>query len=133
MTAAAPLRLFDPESVAPGGRRRFRLMLLMRIERWDVRRDGALTEAALQHKIESLGYDVTGLLSPGTVAPTQSDLYERLVAVARGLVKVTVDGESAILGPGDIVFVPRGSVRRVEAVGSASACCLEAVYPPTEA
>jgi quercetin dioxygenase-like cupin family protein len=130
MTAATALRLFDPESGAPGGRRRFRMMLLMRIERWDARRDGPLTEAALQQKIENLGYQVTTRLFPsGAVAGGQSDLRERLLGVASGLVKVTLDGESAILGAGDIVFIPRGSVRRVEAIGPATACCVEAAYP----
>jgi mannose-6-phosphate isomerase-like protein (cupin superfamily) len=134
MTAATALRLFDPESGAPGGRRRFRMMLLMRIERWDVRRDGPLTEAALQQKIEALGYEVTPrLLSAGAVAVGQTDLRERLLAVARGLVKVTLDGESAILGAGDIAFVPRGSVRRAEAIGAAPAFCFEAAYPTTAA
>jgi quercetin dioxygenase-like cupin family protein len=134
MTAATALRLFDPESGAPGGRRRFRMMLLMRIERWDVRRDGPLTEAALQQRIEGLGYEVTARWFPaGAVSAGQSDLRERLLGVARGLVKVTLDGESAILGAGDVVFVPRGSVRRVEAIGAAAAFCFEAVYPTTAA
>jgi mannose-6-phosphate isomerase-like protein (cupin superfamily) len=131
MTAAAAIRLFDPEVGVPGGRRRFRMMLLMRIERWDVRQDGPLTEAALEQKIGRLGYEITGRLFPtGSVGTTQSDLRERLVGVAHGLVKVTVDGESAILGAGDLVFVPRGSVRRVAVIGPAAALCLEAVRPP---
>jgi quercetin dioxygenase-like cupin family protein len=134
VTAATALRLFDPESGAPGGRRRFRMMLLMRIERWDVRRDGPLAEATLQQKIEDLGYEVTTRLFPsGAVTGCQSDLRERLLGVARGLVKVTLDGESAILGAGDLVFIPRGSVRRVEAIGTAAAFCFEAAYPTSAA
>ena len=45
-----------------------------------------------------------------------------------GIVKVTLDGESAILTAGDIVYVPRGAARRVEVVGSATAHCLDALY-----
>ncbi|CAN5508709.1 hypothetical protein BH23ACI1_BH23ACI1_04410 [soil metagenome] len=102
-------------------------MLLSLIERWDVRRHGPLTEAALRHKVEALGYDVTTrLYPPGAVAGVQSDVRERLVAVVRGRVKITVDGESAILGAGDSVVVPRGTVRRLEAVGPEAAACFEA-------
>jgi quercetin dioxygenase-like cupin family protein len=41
--------------------------------------------------------------------------------------KVTIDGESAILTAGDIVFVPAGAARRVETVGTSPVHCLEAV------
>jgi hypothetical protein len=41
---------------------------------------------------------------------------------------MSIDGESAILGAGDIAFVPRGAIRRVEVIGAASTRCLEAVY-----
>jgi len=44
------------------------------------------------------------------------------------LVKVTIDGESAILAAGDVVFVPRDAVRRVEVVGNVPASSLHAVY-----
>jgi quercetin dioxygenase-like cupin family protein len=104
-------------------------MVLMRIDRWDVRRDGPLSEVTLQQKIQSLGYDVMPRAYPaGSIAAAQSDARERIFAVVRGLIKVTIDGESAILAAGDVVFVPRGSVRRVEVVGTFSAHCLEAVY-----
>jgi mannose-6-phosphate isomerase-like protein (cupin superfamily) len=53
---------------------------------------------------------------------------EGVDAVISGIVKITLDGESAILTAGDLVYVPRGSVRRVEVVGSAAARCIEAVY-----
>lgn len=105
------------------------MMLLMRIERWDVRRDGALSEPALQHKLRALGYAATRrVYPPGAVVSAQTDARERIQAVARGLIKVTIDGESAILTAGDIVFVPRGAVRRIEVIGTAAAHCLEAVY-----
>lgn len=129
MSAALSLRWPGPGDGVLG-ERRFRMTLTMRIERWDVRRDGPLTEAALQQKIEGLGYEVTTrLYPPGAVAAAQSDLRDRLIAVARGLLKVTIDGESAILGRGDLVYVPPDAVRRVEAIGAAAAFCFEAVAP----
>ena len=105
------------------------MMLLMRIERWDVRRDGPLSEAALRQKLGRLGYEAGPRAHPpGPVAGVQIDSRERVQAVLAGLIKVTIDGEAAILTAGDVVFVPRGAVRRLEAVGTAAASCLEAVY-----
>ncbi|OFW23305.1 MAG: hypothetical protein A3G21_10390 [Acidobacteria bacterium RIFCSPLOWO2_12_FULL_66_21] len=109
------------------------MMLLMRIDRWDVRRDGPLSEAALQRKLQALGYQVTArTYSSGSASPTCTDSKERIEAVVHGLVKVSIDGEAAILTAGDVVYVPRGAVRRVEVVGTNSAHCLEAVYQTDE-
>lgn len=104
------------------------MMLLMRIERWDARRDGPLSQTALQQKLEARGYQVSALSYPGgTVAAAPADFGERIQAVVTGLLKVTIDGESAILTAGDLVFVPRGAVRRLEVVGPSPALCLEGV------
>jgi quercetin dioxygenase-like cupin family protein len=105
------------------------MLTVMRIDRWDSRRDGPVTEAALRHKVETIGYQVSRFAWPaGTVVPPHMQDRERVDAVVTGIVKITLDGESAILTPGDMVYVPRGAVRRVEVVGSATAHCLDAVY-----
>ncbi len=102
------------------------MMLLMRIERWDARRDGPLSEAALVQKLESRGYQVEKRQYPaGTVAAGQAAAGEGIQAVVSGLLKVTIDGESAILTAGDLVFVPRGALRRLEVLGPSPALCLE--------
>lgn len=121
---------FDLSPAGPDPRRESawssRMMLLMRIERWDARRDGPLSEAALRQKLEARGYLVSTRLYPGgTVAAAQAGVGEGIQAVVSGLLKVTIDGESAILTAGDLVFVPRGALRRVEVVGPSSALCLE--------
>lgn len=104
------------------------MMLLMRIERWDPRRDGPLNETALRQKLDSRGYQVSARTYPsGTVAAAQADTDEQIQAVVTGLLKVTIDGESAILTAGDLVFVPRGAVRRLEVVGLSPALCLEGI------
>jgi len=105
------------------------MLSVMRIQRWDPRRDGPVTEAALRNKVESIGYQVSRFAWPaGTVVPPQTQDRERVDAVVTGIVRITLDGESAILTAGDIVFVPRGAVRGVEVVGSFPAHCLDAVY-----
>lgn len=105
------------------------VVALMRIERWDSRRDGPLTESALRQKIQTRGYQVSArTYPPDTVVASQPVDRERLDAVASGLLRVTLDGETAVLTAGDMVLVPRGSERRVEVVGSSPVHCLEAVY-----
>jgi mannose-6-phosphate isomerase-like protein (cupin superfamily) len=107
-------------------------MMLMRIERWDVRTDGPLNDGTLRQKLDALGYGAAVALDPveavGTARPEGS---ERVEAVVSGLIKVTINGESAILTAGDVVFVPRGAVRRVEAVGVSAASSIRAVYRTT--
>jgi quercetin dioxygenase-like cupin family protein len=101
----------------------------MRIERWDPRRDGALTEATLRQKLEARGYEVsTCSWPPGTVVPPEVHPRERVDAVVSGLMKITIDEESAILTAGDMVFVPRGAVRSVQVVGALPAQSFDAVY-----
>ncbi|HXT31591.1 MAG TPA: cupin domain-containing protein [Vicinamibacterales bacterium] len=105
------------------------MLTVMRIERWDPRREGAVTEAGLRRKVENYGYQIsTTALEGGTVLAPHLQGREGVDAVISGIVKITLDGESAILTAGDLVYVPRGSVRRVEVVGSAAARCIEAVY-----
>lgn len=105
------------------------MLTVMHIDRWDLRREGPVTEAALRQKVASHGYEVSTFAWPaGTVVPAQAQHRERVDAVVAGIVKITLDGESAILTAGDIVYVPRGSVRRVEVVGSHTAHCIDAVY-----
>ena len=104
-------------------------MMMLRIDRWDVRRDGPLNEAALRQKLDALGYEAAPRPSPvGAAVTARGDGAERIEAVVSGLVKITIDGESAILTAGDVVFVPRGAVRRVEVVGTSPASSLQAVY-----
>ena len=106
------------------------MTLLMRVERWDVHRDGTLTEDALQRKLKTLGYDPLPTSNPaGAIASARVHRRDRLEAVLAGLLKVTIDGESAILTAGDIVFIPAGAARRVETVGTSPVHCLEAVLP----
>ena len=121
-----------PWILGAAGKQRIGKMRLIRIERWDVRRDGALSQAALEQKVRALGYEPTLRIYPaGAIAAAQADAGERVEAVVLGLVKVTLDdGDTAILTAGDIVFVPRGGARRLEVVGTSPAYCLEAI--PTE-
>ncbi len=128
-STGAPSLTWNGRSWAPHGRRRTVMVLMMRIERWDPRRDGPLTEGTLRQKLQSRGYRASARhYPPGTVATVPADTLPRIDAVVSGLMKITLDGEAAILTAGDLVIVPRGAVRRVEVVGSSPVHSLEAVY-----
>jgi quercetin dioxygenase-like cupin family protein len=104
------------------------MLTILRIDRWDPSREGRVTEAALRRKVQSCGYDVSSVAwPPGTIVPAQTQRRERADAVLAGMLRITLDGESAILTPGDIVHVPRGAVRLLEVVGSRSAHGLYAI------
>jgi quercetin dioxygenase-like cupin family protein len=105
------------------------MLTVIPIDRWDPRREGPVTETSLRRKVESYGYQVSIYIWPGgAVVPAKASEKERLDAVVSGVVKITLDGESHILTSGDIVHVPRGSVRRVEIIGSGPARCIGAVH-----
>ena len=105
------------------------MLTVLRIDRWDPRREGPFTPDALRRKVQACGYEVCTQAWPaGTVVPAQTQERERVDAVLAGMVRITLDDESAILTAGDIVYVPRGAVRQVEVVGSQTACCLDAVH-----
>jgi mannose-6-phosphate isomerase-like protein (cupin superfamily) len=97
-----------------------------RIERWDVRLDGPLSEDALLRKIEQLGFVLAARTYPSGLAAATTDSRDGVTAVVRGLVKLTINGEPELLTAGDVAFVPAGAERRLEMVGPAPALCLEA-------
>lgn len=106
-------------------------MTLTRVERWDVRRDGPLSEGTLQRKIEALGFVVKARTYPaGVSTPAVAEDVHGMVGVVRGLVKLTIDGDQIFLTAGDLAFVPRGALRTVEVIGPSTALCLDAVARP---
>ena len=101
--------------------------MVARIERWEVRLDGPISESAVQSKIEALGYEVAARIYPaGRATNASSDSRDAITAVVRGVVKLTMDENAELLTAGDLAFVPAGVSRRLEVVGPATALCLEA-------
>jgi quercetin dioxygenase-like cupin family protein len=99
----------------------------MRVERWDVRTDGAFSEAALLHKVRALGCEPTARAYPAqAIMSPQTDRRPRVHAVISGLMKVTINDDAAILSAGDLVFVPADASPRIEVLGPVSATCFEA-------
>jgi mannose-6-phosphate isomerase-like protein (cupin superfamily) len=97
------------------------------IERWEPSRDGALTEAALRHKLEARGYHVSRYVyPPGTVFPDHAHGRDKTDAVVSGRFRMVVEGYAVVLEAGDCLAVPRGTLHSAEVVGDEPVVSLDA-------
>jgi quercetin dioxygenase-like cupin family protein len=100
----------------------------MSVRRWNEALDGPLTEAALRAKLEALGYRVARYTyEPGTVFPDHTHGVDKIDAVISGRFRLVVSGHLAMLGPGDWVEVPRGSVHSATVLGAEPVVSLDAI------
>jgi quercetin dioxygenase-like cupin family protein len=100
----------------------------MQVEHWDPERDGALSELALRRKIEDRGYAVSRYVyGPGTWFPEHDHGVDKIDGVVSGLLRVTMTGTSALLGPGDLVVIPKHCFHGVEVVGDQPVVSLDGV------
>ncbi|HUK87501.1 MAG TPA: cupin domain-containing protein [Terriglobales bacterium] len=100
----------------------------MPIERWNPERDGPLSEAALRHKLEKLGYVVAGYVyPPGTCFPTHTHTVDKMDAVVSGCFRITMGKESVVLEAGDAMAVPRGAAHSAQVVGDEPVVSLDGV------
>ena len=57
-------------------------------------------------------------------APHSHDAFEETVYGLKGEITWTIDGEPAVIGPGDVVLIPRGAVHGFEVTGDDDASML---------
>lgn len=101
---------------------------MMQIEHWDEPRDGRLTEANMRRKLTDRGYAVTRYLyPPGTWFPDHDHGVDKIDGVLSGRLRVTMSGTTQVLGPGDLVVVPKHVIHNVEVVGDTPVVSLDAV------
>ncbi|NIR32004.1 MAG: cupin domain-containing protein [Gammaproteobacteria bacterium] len=99
----------------------------MQVERWDSRRDGPLSEDALRGKLERQGYRVSRYVyPPATYFPDHTHDVDKIDAVLSGRFRMTVHGQDVILGAGDCLRVPRGTVHSAEVIGDEPVVSLDA-------
>ncbi|HET7442756.1 MAG TPA: cupin domain-containing protein [Terriglobales bacterium] len=98
----------------------------MKVERWDPEDDETLSEQTLRRKLEKLGYRVNRYVySVGTRFPVHSHEVDKMDAVLSGEFRITINGESVVLGPGDAIEVPHGVEHSAEVVGDRSVVSLD--------
>jgi len=99
----------------------------MAINRWNTS-DGPVTEAALRAKLEALGYTVARYVyEPGTVFPDHRHDLDKIDAVVSGRFRLVVRGHMKVLGAGDWIEIPRGTVHNAAVVGDEPVVSLDAV------
>jgi quercetin dioxygenase-like cupin family protein len=100
----------------------------MGVHRWNAALDGEFSEAALQAKLEALGYRLARYTyPPGTVFPDHRHGVDKIDAVISGRFRLVIGGHLAELGPGDWADVPRGSVHNASVIGDAPVVSFDAI------
>jgi mannose-6-phosphate isomerase-like protein (cupin superfamily) len=72
-----------------------------------------------------MGWHKPGEGQPDHVHFSQEEIF----FIVEGTYKLTVNGETATVGPGTIVFIPRDVVHRFKNVGDTTACMLDWTLP----
>ncbi|HEY5658749.1 MAG TPA: cupin domain-containing protein [Myxococcota bacterium] len=102
----------------------------MTLEHWDLAALGPLTESALRRRLEQMGYRVACYVyPPGTRFGEHTHSTDKISAVLCGRLRVLLEEQQIILGPGDCVAVPRGAVHSVQVIGRAPVISLDATKP----
>ena len=103
-------------------------MAELEILRWNEEEDGPLTEAAMRKKLEAMGYRVSRYVyPPGTYFPPHTHEVDKIDGILSGRFRMTMFGQSVVLGPGEMLFVPKGAVHEAEVVGDEPVVSLDAV------
>ncbi len=103
----------------------------MQVEHWHPEKDGPLNEANLRRKLEERGCRVSRYLyPPGTYFPPHDHGVDKLDAVLAGRFRLTLEGETFVLGPGDLVVIPKHRFHSAEVVGDDPVISLDGVRAP---
>ena len=106
---------------------RYRTINSIRLERWNRETEGELSGEGLVRKLALWGYQPEKkVYEPGYYQSDRRMNTETVDAVVEGSLRVSLDGESRVLRPGDCLFIPKGLTASTEVVGKKAVVCLEA-------
>jgi quercetin dioxygenase-like cupin family protein len=98
----------------------------LEVEHWDESL-GEMNERALRRRLESAGYSVSRYdYPPGTYFPDHKHAFDKKDAVVRGRFIIRAQGREFMLGPGDTLEVPAGTIHSAEVVGDETVVSLDA-------
>jgi quercetin dioxygenase-like cupin family protein len=101
---------------------------LLKIQKWDTVKNGALSGTAMMNLLERQGYRCTQYTYPaGTCFPEHSHSLDKIDAVLKGRFKITMGGKSFILSAGDYVYIPANTPHSAEVVGNESVVSIDAI------
>jgi len=96
-------------------------------QRWSAA-DGPFTESGLRAKLEAMGYRVARYVyAPGTVFPDHKHDVDKIDAVLAGRFRLVVRGHMKVLGPGEWIEIPRGTIHNATVVGDEPVVSFDAV------
>jgi quercetin dioxygenase-like cupin family protein len=99
---------------------------MIEIEHW-LDEWGDLTEQSLRSRLESEGYSVNRYAyPPGTYFPDHRHNVDKKDAVLRGRFLLRAEGREFLLGPGDALCIPAGTVHSAEVIGGETVISLDA-------
>ncbi|MBI4468223.1 MAG: cupin domain-containing protein [Acidobacteria bacterium] len=97
------------------------------IEKWDESKWGVLTESNMRRVLESRGYAVSKYTyPPGTYFPDHTHAIDKIDTVLKGRFLIRAEGGDHLLGPGDMIAVPAGTVHSAEVIGHETVVSLDA-------
>jgi diguanylate cyclase (GGDEF)-like protein len=106
----------------------YRTLAKLRLERWNPKSDGQLTQEAMIQKLMIWGFEAKRTVLPsGTVLPDKTSETEIVCGVLTGALRITIEGQSMELKSGDCLFVPGGTTFSAEVSGSQAVAYYEAV------
>jgi quercetin dioxygenase-like cupin family protein len=98
----------------------------MRIEHWD-ESWGGLSEENMKRRLEAEGYRVIRYdYPPGTRFPDHTHPFDKKDAVLSGQFLIRALGQEFLLGPGDMLEVPAGTLHSAEVIGDQVVISLDA-------
>lgn len=97
------------------------------IVHWNAQKDGELSEATMQKKLESLGYTVGKYVyTVGTIFPDHTHDEDKIDAVLSGELEVKMNGNTFNLKTGDFIAIPRKLLHSAKVVGNVDVVSLDA-------
>jgi quercetin dioxygenase-like cupin family protein len=99
----------------------------MEIETWDDAW-GQLSESSMKRRLEAQGFVVSRYVyPPGTRFGDHKHGVDKKDAVLKGRFLIRAVGRDFLLGPGDALSVPAGTIHSAEVVGGEEVVSLDAV------
>lgn len=100
----------------------------MKVEHWNQRDDGSLSEQAMRRKLEQLGYRVARYVyAPGTYFPSHTHSTDKIDAVLSGNFRISMGNDSVMLKAGDFIHVPAGAEHSAEVIGDQAVVSLDGI------
>lgn len=98
----------------------------MEIEHWKAEW-GEINEAAMRQRLRAEGYAVSRYdYPPGTCFPDHIHGFDKKDAVVRGRFLIRALGREFVMGPGDAIALPAGTIHSAEVIGHETVISLDA-------